>query len=122
MGRANCYCFAGAGGWQDGGGRTSVCRLSIGSNHVSVSANYLAFVELEFGAGSNLVAVDGARAAKADRVEQAATATLNKSTRHLPACVAGVEFGSRRLAGQSVRSSPATMTTKTCHSKYASFC
>jgi len=56
--------------------------------------------------GSNLIVVDGSRAARAGLVEQAITAILSKSAAPLANGVfVDAEFGSHRLAWQSVRTS-----------------
>jgi hypothetical protein len=56
--------------------------------------------------GSNLIVVDGSRAARAGLVEQAITAILQKSAMPLTNGVfVEAEFGSYRLAWQSIRAS-----------------
>jgi hypothetical protein len=55
---------------------------------------------------SNLIVVDGARAARAGFVKQAITAILQKSTAPLANGVfMDAEFGSHRLAWQAIRTS-----------------
>jgi hypothetical protein len=55
---------------------------------------------------SNLIVVDGSRAARAGLVKQAITAVLQKSATPLANGVfVEAEFGSHRLAGQSIRAS-----------------
>jgi hypothetical protein len=56
--------------------------------------------------GSNLIVVDGARAARACFVKQAITAILQKSAAPLAnGVLVEAEFGSHRLAWQSIRTS-----------------
>jgi hypothetical protein len=56
--------------------------------------------------GSNLIVVDGSRAARAGLVKQAITAILQKSAAPLANGVfVEAEFGSHRLAWQSIRTS-----------------
>jgi hypothetical protein len=56
--------------------------------------------------GSNLIVVDGSRAARAGLVEQAITAILQKSATPLANGVfVEAEFDSHRLAWQSIRAS-----------------